>query len=138
MAENRVIQNSITTRRNVRVTDSIQTTDATPVILYSIPLGEGRASFIQVKVIAIQSNFGALQAIDMQAGFRRASGGNVTKATPANNSGFIISNGDFAGIDPTINLVANTGAQTIDVQATGKAATTINWHIALLSIQNLS
>lgn len=138
MAENRLIQNSTTTRRNVRVVESVTTTDATPTVLYSIPLGESRASFIQAKCIALQSDFSAAQSIDIQAGFRRASGGNVIKSTPANNKGFEVSNGDFAGAVPSLDLVANTGTQTIDVQATGKAATTIKWHIQLLSVQNLS
>jgi len=138
MAENRQIQNSTTTRRNVRVIESITTTNATPTVAYAIPLGETRASFIQAKCIALKSDFSAAQSIDIQAGFRRASGGNVTKSTPTNNKGFEVSSGDFSGASPSVNLVANTGAQTIDVQVTGKAATTINWHIELLSIQNLT
>lgn len=138
MAENRYIQNSTTTRRNVRVLDSVQTTDDTPTVAYSIPLGQLRASFIQAKAIAIQSDFSHLQALDIQSGFRRATGGNVTKATSGTNVGFSITNGDFTGTRPSINLVANTGTQTIDVEVTGKAATIINWHIELLSIQNLS
>ncbi len=137
-AENRQIQNSTTTRRNIRVIDVVTTTDATPTVAYAVPLGEQRASFIQAKCIALQSNFGAAQSIDIQAGFRRASGGNVIKSTPANNKGFEVSNGDFSGASPSIDIVANTGNQTIDVQVTGKAATTIKWYIELLSIQNLS
>jgi hypothetical protein len=137
MAETRIIQNSPTTRRNIRVLDRVQTTDATPTVAYSIPLGQGRVSFIQAKVIAVQSDFSHAQSLDIQAGFRRASGGNVTKSTPANNRGFLISSGDFTGTSPDIDIVANTGNQTIDVQITGKAATTINWYLELLSIQNL-
>lgn len=137
MAENRIIQNSTTTRRNVRVLERVQTTNATPAVAYSVPLGQGRASFIQAKAIAIQSDFSHSQSLDIQAGFRRASGGNVTKSTPANNRGFLISSGDFTGASPDIDLVANTSSQTIDVQITGKAATIINWYIELLSKQNL-
>lgn len=137
MAETRIIQNSPTTRRNIRVLDRVQTTDATPTVAYAIPLGQGRVSFIQAKVIAVQSDFSHAQSLDIQAGFRRASGGNVTKSTPANNRGFLVSNGDFSGTAPDIDIVANTGAQTIDIRITGKSATTINWYIELLSIQNL-
>jgi len=137
MSETRIIQNSPTARRNIRVLDRVQTTDATPAVAYSIPLGQGRVSFIQAKVIAIQSDFSHAQSLDIQAGFRRASGGNVTKSTPANNRGFLVSSGDFSGTAPDIDIVANTSAQTIDIQITGKAATTINWYIELLSIQNL-
>ncbi len=137
MAENRIIQNNTTTRRNVRIVDKVQTTNATPAIAYSVPLGQGRASFIQAKAIAVQSDFSHTQSLDIQAGFRRASGGNVTKSTPANNRGFLISSGDFSGASPDIDIVANTGTQSIDVTVTGKAATTINWYIELLSIQNI-
>jgi len=120
------------------VLESVTTTNATPTVAYSVPLAQQRASFIQAKCIAVKSDFSAAQAIDIQAGFRRASGGNVIKATPANNKGFEVSNGDFSGIPPSIDLVANTGSQTIDVQITGKVATTINWYIELLSVQNLA
>jgi len=137
MAETRTIQNSPTTRRHIRVLERVQTTNATPTVAYSISLGQGRVSFIQAKAIATESDLSHLQALDIQAGFRRASGGNVTKATSGTNVGFSISNGDFTGTKPSIDLVANTGNQTIDVQVTGKSATTINWYIELLSIQNL-
>ncbi len=137
MAENRAIQSSKTTRRNIRVIDSVTTTDATPTVIYSVPLGQGRASFIQAKAVAIRSDFGAMQALDIQAGFRRATGGNVTKATTGSNKGFEISNGDFTALEPSINLIANTSSQTIDVQVTGKSANTIKWYIELLSIQNI-
>jgi len=137
MAENRAIQSSKTTRRNIRVIDSFTTTNATPTVVYSIVLGQGRASFIQAKAIAIRSDFGAMQAIDMQAGFRRAIGGNITKATTGSNKGFEISNGDFTAQEPSIDLVANTATQSIDVEVTGKTSNTIKWYIELLSIQNI-
>lgn len=137
-AETRIIQDSPTTRRNTRIPSSITTTDATPTVAYSIPLGQQRASFVEVKMVALQSDFSAAQSISLQCGFRRQSGGNVTKSTPANNKGFEASNGDFSGTAPSLNLVANTGAQTIDLVVTGKAATTIVWNFVLLSVQNLS
>lgn len=138
MPENRQIQNSNTTRRNVRVPESVTTTDATPTVMYSIPLGVQRASFVQAQLIAIKSDFSAAQAIFLQSAFRRMTGGNVIKATPTNNSGFQASNGDFTGIAPKIDLVANTSTQTIDLVVTGKAATTIKWQVVLLSVQNLA
>lgn len=137
-AQTRITQDSPTTRRNIRIASSVQTTDATPTVAYSIPLGQQRASFLEVKAIAIQSDFSATESMSLQCGFRRASGGNVVKATPANNKGFYNSNGDFSGTHPSLDLVANTGTQSIDLQVTGKSATTINWHFAILSIQNLT
>jgi len=103
MAENRVIQNTTTTRRNIRVFDSVQTTSTTPKLAGSVPLGEGRASYFEVKAIAVQSNFGALQCLDVQAGFRRATGGNITRATTLNGAGlpYIATSGDFSGVSPS-------------------------------------
>lgn len=137
MAENRHIQSSKTARRNIRVLDVVTTTDATPKVAYSVGLGQGRTSFIQAKATVIRSDFGAQQAIDIQAGFRRAIGGSVVKATVPNNKGFEVSNGDFSGTAPSMDLIANTTAQTIDVEITGKAANNLRWYIELLSIQNI-
>lgn len=139
MGQNRHIQNTGTTRRNIRVFDKVTTTDATLLVAGSVNLGEGRASFFQVKIFAVQSNFGALQAINVQAGFRRPTGGNVARATSSGGSGlpYLASSGDFSGIAPTVDLVANTTTQTIDIVVKGKASTTINWYFESLSIQNL-
>lgn len=139
MGQNRVIQNTQTTRRNIRVFDRVTTTDATPTLAGSVPLGEGRASYFEVKAFAVQSNLGALQAMDCQAGFRRPAGGNIIRATSSGGAGlpYLASSGDYTGASPTINLVANTSTQTIDVMVTGKAGTTINWFFETISIQNL-
>jgi|SRR6187402_1210120 len=140
MGQNRVIQSTTTTRRNIRVFDSITTTNATPTIAGSISLGENRASYVEIKAFCITSGFTALQALDVQAGFRRPSGGNVTRATSNNGAGlpYLASSGDFSGASPTIDLVANTSTQTIDIVVHGKAGTTIKWHFKALSIQNLT
>lgn len=139
MAQNRQIQNTTTTRRNLRVFDKLTTTDATPTVAGSVSLGSGKASYFEVKAFAVQSDFSALQALDVQAGFRRPVGGNVVRATSVGGSGlpYIASSGDFGNKAPTIDLVANTSTQTIDIVVTGKAETTIHWHFKALSIQNL-
>jgi len=139
MSQNRQIQRNTTTQRNVRVFDAVTTTNATPTVAASVPLGQGKGSFFQAFACAIKSDFSALQALHVQAGFRRASGGNVTRATSNGGTGlpYLSSSGDFSGSSPTIDLVANTSTQTIDIVVTGKAATTINWHIESESLQNL-
>lgn len=138
MFETRQIIKSSTTRSKERVGIRVQTTDATPTVVYSIPLIEGRAIFAEARCLAIKSDFSELQVLSLMCGFRRASGGNVTKATSVDNKGFGISNGDFSVPLPSLNIVANTSAQTVDVEVTGKAATTINWHFEILSINNLT
>lgn len=139
MSQSRVIQNTLTTRRNIRVFDNVTTTNATPLVAGSVVLGEGRASYFEVKAFCVQSNFGALQAMDVQAGFRRATGGNVIRATSSNGAGlpYLASSGDFTGQSPTIDLVANTSTQTIDIVVKGKSGLTIKWYFESISIQNL-
>lgn len=138
--ENRIVQNTPSTRRNTRIFDSVQTTNATPAIVASVGLGELRASFFQVRIFAIRSDFGAMQVLNLQAGFRRASGGNVIRATSNNGQGlpYSVSSGDFGSQPPSADLVANTGTQTMDIVVTGKSGQTINWHLDTVSIQNLT
>ena len=140
MAETRQILNSTTTRRNVRVIEKIQTTDATPTVAYSIPLAVSRATYVRATATAIKSDFTAAQGIEATAVFRRAPAGNVVRASPNGGNGSIVmqSIGDYSGPAPTLDIVANTTNQTIDIQVTGKASNTINWHIEILSLQNLS
>jgi hypothetical protein len=139
-AETRHIQNSKTSRRNTRVFSSVTTTGATPMVAASVGLGESRATYFHARVIALQSDFSALHALNVQAGFRRAVDGDVTRATSGGGAGlpYSTSSGDFPGKAPSVDLVANPSTQTIDIVVTGKALTTIHWHMESLSIQNLS
>lgn len=139
MAENRHIQNTRTTRRNTRVFDKATTTNATPLVVASIPLAENRVSRFSLEVVAIKSDYTAAQEMDVVAVFRRAAGGNIARSTNTNGLGLprLLSGGDFTGIAPSVNLVANTSTQSIDVTVTGKASTTIYWHFISLSIQNI-
>lgn len=139
MTQNRHIQSTPTTRRNLRVFDKIATTDDVPTLAGSVVLGEGKASYFEVKAFCTSSGLAELQAMDVQAGFRRPVGGNVTRATSNNGTGlpYLASSGDFSGKAPTIDLIANTTSQTIDIMVTGKSATTINWYFKSLSVQNL-
>lgn len=140
MRENRIIQNTISTRRNLRVFDSITTTNNTPTVFASIPLGETKASYFEVKAFCVADDFSALQAIDVQAGFRRPTGGNVIRATSSGGTGlpYLASSGDFSGASPRVDLVANTGTQTIDIVVTGKTGINIKWYVKSLSIQNIT
>lgn len=133
MAENRHIQNSSTTRRNIRVADKVVTTDATPATAYSIPLGENRVTSLTVTITAVNSTFTASQRTTSSTSFYRATGGNVTRAAAVLTQ----SSGNFAGAQPLLDIAANTGTQSIDVKVTGKAATTISWYILIESLQNL-
>ena len=138
--ENRQQLSTTDSRRNIRVYDKITTTDATPIIIASITLGENRGSFIRVEGFAKTTNLSAMQAVSSEAGFRRQTGGNVIRSTSNNglNSPPLISSGDLSGVAPTIDLVANTTTQTIDIVAKGKAGVTLQWHLMTTSLQNLT
>lgn len=140
MAETRIIQNSPTTRRNRRVLERTQTANNTPTVAYSIPLGQGRVTSVEAHATVIQSDFSRAGSVFAEGVFRRAVGGNVTRAS--GNGGIskplLRSIGDFTGVMPSIDLVANTANQTIDLEVTGLNATTLNWHIEINSLQNLT
>lgn len=140
MAETRTVISSPTSRKNIRVLVSSQTTNATPAVVYSIPLGQLRATSAEAHATVIQSDFSKAGSVFCEGVFRRASGGNITRASANNGNAtpLLRSIGDFAGQMPSIDLVANVGTQSIDVTVIGKAATTLNWHIEINSLQNLT
>ena len=139
MAENRQIQNSGTTRRNIRIPETTQTTDAVSTLVYSIRLGEQRASYVRVTALCISPTFINTSGIVSEGVFTRATGGNITRASGNNGSNGPMerSIGNFPGTQPSVNIVANPGTQSIDIMVLGKAATTLNWHVEILSLQNL-
>jgi len=133
----RTREDTQTSRKNTRLIERVTTTDATPTVGYSIPLGEQRQSFGTFRVTAVGSTWSEMATFKIEAGFRRASGGNVTRI----GNPQIATQNDWSNppsTKPDCDVVANTGTQSIDVQVTGRAATTINWFIEIESVQNLS
>lgn len=133
----RVREDVQTARKNTRLIEMVQTADATPTVGYSISLGETRQSFGTFRITAVLPDRSMMSTFKVEAGFRRATGGNVTRiAFPQ-----IATQTDWTGgvsTRPSVDVVANTGTQSIDVTLTGKAATTINWYIEIESVQNLT
>lgn len=133
----RIRQDTVTTRKNSRLTDRVVTTNATPTTGFSIPLGAGKHSFGTFRIIAVKSDISLMSTFYTQAAFRRTSGGNITRVAPPKID--LLS--DWTGATsarPSVDIAANTSTQSIDINVTGQAATTINWYFEIVSIQNLS
>lgn len=100
---------------------TVQTTDATVTDLATIALAEGKTCFVTVMVVGEQSDASARGMYKLDAVFYRATGGNVTL------QGNVISHEEESVAAWDADLVADTVGQTIDLDVTGEAATTINW-----------
>lgn len=103
---------------------TLQTTDATPSNIASIAVDEGVGVAIEGFIYGHKADGTAMLWGGFVGGFRRQAGGNVVAVdSPVLNQGE-----DFSG-SPSYNLVANTGDQSVKIQVTGLAATTINWKV---------
>lgn len=102
------------------------TTDATPTVIAAVPIPEGRAARFQARVAAVQYGGVATErAVYVVSGVAsRDLGGNanVTSVTTT-----------MSEVTATLDCVAsaNTTAQTLEIKATGKAATRLAWVAAI-------
>ena len=102
------------------------TTDATPTVIAAVPIPEGRAARFQARVAAVQYGGVATErAVYVVSGVvTRDLGGNaaVTSVTTT-----------MSEVTATLDCVAaaNTTAQTLEIKATGKAATRLAWVAAI-------
>lgn len=105
------------------------TTNATPVVVFSVPIAEGTSARVDVDFQVINSGLTQAACGSIFALFIRPSGGNVARAT--GNAGLLSANltisTNITLNAPQIEIVANTSAQTADVRLTGQAATTLTW-----------
>ena len=100
----------------------IQTTDATVTDIATIDVEEGDVFEVQVKVLGRKSDGTDRALYNLEGLFYRNTAGNVTQEGAISSITTIESD-----INWNCNLVADTVNQTIDIQVTGVAATTINW-----------
>lgn len=108
--------------------DPVQTTNATQSTIDSILVAENQLVDINIQARGKTSTGTNFVMITFRATFGRATGGNITRTSSSTSSGLIseiLSN--FIGLNPSIDAVANTSTQSIDIKLTGKASTTINW-----------
>lgn len=103
------------------VLPELQTVNATPVVMGSIPMTEGEVRKILVEVVAIKSDSSKTPSFGKCGTFRRAPAGDVERVGKIEN---LCTEKD--GTSWTVELIANTVTQSIDIKVTGEAAT-INW-----------
>ncbi len=99
---------------------TVQTTDATPTVIFTQTLAASEAAFMEVKIIAAQDDYTSAIGGGFTSTIRRAgAGGAVCSGGP---HGSILE--DTAGM-PDVNF--NPSGNDIEVVVTGVAGTTYNW-----------
>ena len=99
---------------------TVQTTDATPTLLYSFTLNASEAAVVTVTIIAAQDDYSsAIGGTGLATVRRAAAGGAVVAGGPHSN--LIEDSGNM----PEIDFQAN--GNDIEILVTGVAATTYNW-----------
>jgi len=101
---------------------AVQTTDATVTDIATIAVAEDEAFVVEGRIVAIEDDGSESVGGTFMGVFRRDTGGNVTLV------GSVTTDVQHdSGGAPTFTLAADTTNQTIDIQVTGVAATTMNW-----------
>ena len=113
--------------------DLTTTSGNTPAVIQaSLQLLEKEAFMIEAYVIANETDTVDSAMYKSSALFHRATAGNIT-LEGAVQSQILVESAGAAGW--SIDIVANTGAQTADVQITGAVATDINWRCIIKEIR---
>lgn len=99
---------------------TVQTTDATPTLLYSFTLNASEAAVVTVTLVAAQDDYSsAIGGTGLATVRRAAAGGAIIAGGPHSN---LIE--DSGGL-PEVDFQAN--GNDIEILVTGVAATTYNW-----------
>ncbi len=108
------------------IISEVQTTDATPTVIYSLVTIDDRGFFCECEAAAAPTSSNNRWFAKYTAGFQRK---------PSTNIQFLDSNTEeytlYAGNTPSFRLVENTGTQNIDVEITGRTAITLNWLVTI-------
>lgn len=99
----------------------VQTTDATPTDLISLPIGEGEMIVLEARIGGFQSDFSDGIGSFVYVAARRAVAGNVTLI------GIPVIDILESDANTDVTVVADTVGQNLKVQVTGVAAQTWNW-----------
>ena len=102
------------------------TTDATATVVYAHPLAVLCGVKIKASAIMVKSDGAEGSRLETDAGFIRATAGNVTIMGTNTSTSAKVSTGT-----PTLTIVANTGAQTCDVTVTGEVAKNFKWQVVV-------
>lgn len=109
---------------------TLQTTDATPTEIDSIPVAESSAIIVKGQLITLRDDATECAWGTFEAGFRRPTAGSVT-AVGAN----IVNMVDDSSGTPSFQLVADTINEAVSLQCIGEAAKNFDWHITYNVVQ---
>lgn len=110
------------------VTATVQTTNATPTLLYAVPVASNQAVEISLSVIAPQNTYATAIGGRLTAVGRNAGAGAIVVGAPQGNLIY------DSGGSPAVTFVASAG--NIDINVTGVAATTYNWSAVIQLLYN--
>lgn len=114
------------------VIESLSTSDATPLWAYGISVPTNKAVYIMVRYVTNSSNYSSASGGKSEAVFFRAAG-NLSRTDSSSSKGLWATIlGNFSGNQPSLDLIANTTTQEIDIFVTGKPATVISWHLEVM------
>lgn len=102
---------------------AVTTVDATPTDCGTVAIAEDELISVEATIIGRQSDGSARAMFVVKGLFYRNAGGSVTQQ----GSTSVIFEEKSEATWGDIDLVANLGSQTIGINVTGKAATTIKW-----------
>lgn len=103
---------------------TVQTTDATPTEIVSIPVAAAKVITVQGKAVALRSDATEAAGGQFMGTFHRTTAGSVAIV----GAEFVDWNDNSSG-SPILTLVADTVGEAISIRATGEAGKTINWRI---------
>lgn len=104
----------------------VQTDDNTPTVVASIPVANDKVVICSIQAAVFSLDETHLAVGELVAVFARRGSSNLLR--PGAPTGQLNAN-NFVAPLPSLNAVANTTTQTIDVVATGQLATSIRWHL---------
>ena len=113
----------------LNLSDTAQTTNATPTVVATVPVSTNQAVTVTVGFTGVKTTYVDTLGGQVVGTFSRAAGNIARASTP-----LISTINSLALATAGISLVANTGTQTVDITLTGVAATTIKWSYQITSI----
>ena len=120
--------NTLTVTINGVAQATVTTTDATPTLLYAVPVASNEAVEISINIIAPQSTYATAIGGRLTAIARNAGAGAIIVGAPQGNLIY-----DSSG-SPAVTFVASVG--NVNINVTGVAATTYNWSATIQVIYN--
>jgi hypothetical protein len=115
-----------------QLSSTTTTTDASNTVAHSVAVAQNEVWAVEATVVGRKTS-GADRIMAVVKGLFYRNGANVTQQGSTSVPFEEQSDATWGGVD----LIANTSSQSVDVQVTGKAATTINWKVSVRAIKVL-